>query len=206
MAAGPQLGDQTIRKKMLVKSGIASSPSAASVAPAADAPGMDVPVMIIDDDSGVRRSYTRILEGVGFTVSSFDDALAAFAELQKEQSYGAILLDIRMPRLTGTGLFEQLEERLPHMASRVVFLSALVDQHKTRELLEFTGQPVLAKPSTLDQLVGTVRRMVERSARASGRYTKPGTAGTEPSRCHEADGALIRVENFFEELKAKVGN
>ena len=129
-----------------------------------EAADMDMPVMIIDDDSGVRRSHTRILERAGFTVSSFDNAFDAFAELQKEQSYGAILLDVEMPRLTGTGLFEQLEERLPHMASRVVFLSDFVGQHKTREVLELTGQPFLAKPSNLDRLVHTVRRIVERSA------------------------------------------
>ena len=125
--------------------------------------------MIIDDDSGVRRSYARVLEQAGFTVSSFGDAMTAFAELQREQSYLAILLDIEMPRLTGTGLFEQLEERLPHVASRVVFISGLVDQHKARELLELTGQPCLAKASSLELLVNTVRRTVERSVRDSGR-------------------------------------
>ncbi len=190
--AGSGFGPDAIQTKMMVKSGISSSPSAASAAPAAKAAGMDMPVMIIDDDSGVRRSHTRILERAGFTVSSFDNALAAFAELQKEQSYGAILLHIRMPRLSGIGLFEQLEERLPHMASRVVFLSAFVDQHKTRELLELTGQPFLAKPSNLDQLVGTVRRMVERSARESGRYTpNPGYSRPEPGHCEPLGWARI---------------
>ena len=139
-----------------------------------EAAGFDMPVLMIDDDSGVRSSHTKLLERAGFTVSSVDNALAAFDALQ-EQSFGAILLDIQMPGLTGTSFFEQLEERLPHMASRVVFLSGFVDQHDTHEFLVRSGQPFLTKPTQLDELVETVRRIVERSKRESGRYTSPTT-------------------------------
>ena len=142
------------------------------------AASLDMPVLIVDDDVGIRRSHTRMLERAGFTVSSVDNAVAAFEELQK-QSFGAILLDIQMPGLTGTSFFEQLEERLPHMASRVVFLSGFVDENDTHEFLVRSGQPFLAKPTQLDELVETVRQMVERSKRESGRYARPGENGPE---------------------------
>ncbi len=131
-----------------------------------------MPVLIVDDDSAIRRTNTKLLERMGFTVLSVDNAVAAFDELQ-QQSFGAILLDIQMPGLTGTSLFEQLEERLPHMASRVVFLSAFVDQDETHDFLERTGQPFFAKPCEPDELVGTIRQMVERSKRESGGYARP---------------------------------
>ncbi len=146
----------------------------------AEAAGFDMPVLIVDDDVGIRKSHTRMLERAGFTVSSVDSAIAAFEELQK-QSFGAILLDIQMPGLTGTSFFEQLEERLPHMASRVVFLSGFVDQHDTHEFLVRSGQPFLTKPTQLDELVETVRQIVERSKRESGRYARPGESGPEPN-------------------------
>ncbi len=149
-----------------------NAPEAIGSCLAETAASLDMPVLIVDDDSDVRRSHQKLLERMGLTVSSIDNAVAAFDELQ-QKSFGAILLDIQMPGLTGTCLFEQLEERLPIMASRVVFLSGLVDQPETHEFLERTGQPFFAKPPEPDELVATICQMVERSKRESGGYTRP---------------------------------
>ena len=94
----------------------------------------EMPVLIVDDDAGIRQSYTKMLERAGYVVSSVGDALAAFDEMQRI-SFGAVLCDIQMPGLSGMSFFEQLEGRLPQMASRVVFFSGFVDQHETQEFL-----------------------------------------------------------------------
>ena len=114
----------------------------------------------MDDDIGIRKSHTKLLERAGFTVASVESALEAFEAIE-QHTFGAILCDIQMPGLSGTSFFEQLEEQMPHMASRVVFLSGYVDQHETREFLERSGQPFLAKPATRDELVDTVRSMAQ---------------------------------------------
>ncbi len=134
--------------------------------------GDDLPVLIVDDDEGICRAHSKLLERAGFTVSSVDNALAAFEALQTTQ-FGVILCDIQMPGLSGMSFFEQLEEQLPQMASRVVFVSGFVDQHDTHEFLVRTGQPFLSKPSTRKELVDVVSQMIERCRRESGLFVSP---------------------------------
>ena len=127
--------------------------------------GINSSVLVIDDDPGVRRSYARLLERAGFSVTVVESGSEAYEELRK-QSFGAIVLDIQMPSLTGLSFYEQLEERLPGMAARVVFVSGFIDLPGTREFLTKTGRPFLAKPPDTEELVDVVRRVVEDAAQS----------------------------------------
>ncbi len=124
-------------------------------------------ILVVEDDHSVLRSHTRLIEQAGFTVIAAADGLEAFEHLLCTPMQ-AILCDIAMPRLNGTGFFEHLEELQPEMASRVVFVTGHADEPETRRFLEQTGQPFLGKPTEDDELVAAVRRIVER--RGSGGY------------------------------------
>ena len=113
-------------------------------------------------------------------MSSVDNALAAFEALQTTQ-FGAILCDIQMPGLSGMSFFEQLEEQLPQVASRLVFVSSFVDQHDIHEFLVRTGQPFLSKPSTRKELVDAVSQMIERCRREFGLFVNPSNSMPENS-------------------------
>ena len=151
----------------LTAQGILGTPDGFPDGTPASSSGGDLAVLIVDDDVGIRKSHTKLLERAGFTVASVESALEAFEAIELH-TFGAILCDIQMPGLSGTSFFEQLEERMPHMASRVVFLSGYVDQPDTFEFLKRSGQPFLAKPATRDQLVNTVGSMVQRTGWESG--------------------------------------
>ncbi len=138
----------------------------------ASSSGDDLPVLIVDDDEGIRRAQSKLLEHAGFTVSSVDNAIAAFDALQTTP-FGAILCDIRMPGLSGMGFFEQLEEHSPQMASRVVFVSGFVDEPDIHEFLVRAGQPFLSTPWTTEELVDVVSQMIERGRRESGQFVSP---------------------------------
>ncbi len=124
-------------------------------------------ILIVEDDAAVRRSHRKLLEQAGFEVSSAEDGLEAFEELART-GFDAIVCDVDMPALDGTGFFEQLEEILPHMASRVLFVTGLADQPETHRFLKETGQPFLSKPTPGEELVNTVRRLIE--LRQSGAF------------------------------------
>ncbi len=109
----------------------------------------------------------RLLEQGGFEVLAAVNGMEAFEHLRTE-NVDAILCDVDMPTLNGTGFFEQLEELQPGMASRVVFVTGHADEPETRRVLEQTGQPVPGQPTQDDELVAAVRRIVER--RGSGGY------------------------------------
>ena len=114
-------------------------------------------VLIVEDDPAVRKSHAKILERAGFMVASVDNGLAAFAELQ-QRPFRVIVCDIKMPFLEGKSLYEQLEENMPDMAGRVVFVTSWVGDEPTRRFLERTGQPFLEKPVELAELVDVVRK------------------------------------------------
>lgn len=130
-------------------------------------------ILIVEDDAAVRRSHQKLLEQAGFEVLSVEDGMEAFEALSRT-GFDAIVCDVDMPALDGTGFFEQLEEILPHMASRVLFVTGLASQRDTRRFLKETGQPFLPKPTPGEELVNTVRRLIE--LRDSGAFDVLGDA------------------------------
>ena len=72
-------------------------------------------VFIVDDDEGVREGLSLLLDTVGQPCELFSSAYE-FLDSYEENRGGCLVLDIRMPRMTGLGLQEKLLEmgsRLP---------------------------------------------------------------------------------------------
>ncbi len=123
---------------------------------------MQMKALLIDDDPGIRESFSRILERDGFAVTTVGGAVAAFAEL-KLHCFQAIVCDVILPVADGTSFFEELQEEYPEMASRVVFVTGWVQDEKIKGLLEYTGRPFLQKPVDFHELVRVVRETVDRA-------------------------------------------
>jgi FixJ family two-component response regulator len=67
-------------------------------------------VYIVDDDEGVREGLGMLMDTVGQPYVTFDSALA-FLEAYDPNLDGCLVLDIRMPRMTGLELQERLNEK-----------------------------------------------------------------------------------------------
>lgn len=65
-------------------------------------------IYIVDDDPDLCRSLQWLLESVGLTSMVFNRSTDFLAEFKPEQANGCILLDIRMPQMSGLELQEQL--------------------------------------------------------------------------------------------------
>lgn len=66
-------------------------------------------VFVVDDDEGVRDGLSLLLATVGQTCELYDSAYA-FLDAYDENRHGCLVLDIRMPRMTGLDLQEKLME------------------------------------------------------------------------------------------------
>ncbi len=77
-------------------------------------------IYIVDDDDGMRRALVTLLSTVGFTTAAFSRA-AEFLEKFKSDDPGCLVLDIRMPEMSGL----ELQQQLNHMGSMlpVIFLT-----------------------------------------------------------------------------------
>lgn len=71
-------------------------------------------VFVVDDDEAVRDSLRWLLEGHGFRVSAFDSAERFLASIPPGTSgamQGCLIVDVRMPGMTGTELHDELIRR-----------------------------------------------------------------------------------------------
>ncbi len=120
-------------------------------------PQSSVDVLVVDDDAGLRSTWTEILRGSGYTVAVAEDGEVALRFLD-ERSVGMVLLDLRMPRRDGLSVLEAL------MAPQVVVLvSAYSLDEATRARVDAKVVTYLEKPVPPEQLLGTVAMALGRS-------------------------------------------
>ena len=86
-------------------------------------------VYLIDDDDSVRRALQRLLRSAGFEVKAFSSA-EEFLQSENLDVRACVVLDIRMPGLTGFDLQEKLASKGIRMP--VINVSAF-DDAETRE-------------------------------------------------------------------------
>ena len=70
-------------------------------------PTLNSTVFIIDDDASVRKSLSRLLRSAGYTTETFASA-EEFLRREHFNGIGCLLLDVRMPGLSGMDLQEEL--------------------------------------------------------------------------------------------------
>lgn len=71
---------------------------------------MNKSVYLVDDDEGVRRALTLLLSTVGINAVAFSDPQAFLAEVNR-LAPGCLIIDIRMPAISGLRLQEKLAEQ-----------------------------------------------------------------------------------------------
>jgi FixJ family two-component response regulator len=116
-------------------------------------------VHVVDDDASWRKSIERLLSAAGYRVALYESA-EAFLQKHEVEAPGCILLDVRMPGLSGL----QLQQRLVAMrqALPIVFLSAHGDIPLTVLAIKAGAEDFLPKPVDTDVLLGAVAQAIAR--------------------------------------------
>lgn len=115
-------------------------------------------VLLVDDESGIRRSVSRFLGRYGFQVTDVGSGQAAIAALGAGH-FDAIISDLRMPGLSGEEFYGEVKRLFPAMTSRMMFTSGDVSEDATRRFLGDSGCPALQKPYELSELVQVLRSL-----------------------------------------------
>lgn len=119
-------------------------------------------VFVVDDDASVRRALSRLLASVGIRVEAFSSA-ADFLARAPRGEHGCILLDVKMPTMTGLELQRLLFDAGIEMP--VIFVSAHVDVPVTVRAMKDGAFEVLTKPFQDDVLLEAVRTALTRDER-----------------------------------------
>ncbi|MFL5615899.1 MAG: response regulator [Gemmatimonadaceae bacterium] len=86
-----------------------------------------------------------------------DSGGAAIAAARNE-AFDAVLLDMRMPDVSGKQVFEQWHREQPALARPVVFLTGDIVSRDLQQFLASTGRPFIAKPFELEAVVRVLPR------------------------------------------------
>lgn len=123
-------------------------------------------ILVVDDESMVRRFAARILTEGGYgVIEAGDGAEALDLVVRESQQLDLVLTDIMMPRLSGVELLEHLSVVAPGLP--VVLMSGFsAGDLTTRGISVPCG--LLAKPFPPDRLLDEVRRCLERQRIQSG--------------------------------------
>jgi FixJ family two-component response regulator len=111
-------------------------------------------VCIVDDDESLRRSLRNLLLSLGFRVEAFASA-EAFLEWTGRAEVGCVVLDVRMPGMSGIDLLRHLVAR--GSAVPAIMLTAHTDDETRRRSLEAGAVAFLEKPVRSDILLDAVR-------------------------------------------------
>lgn len=120
----------------------------------------DALVRIVDDDAEQLKSLAFLLRMGGFEVMTYQSA-QSFLEMDDPRKPGCLLLDHRMPGMTGMELQAELVERgslLP-----VIFLSAHGDIPMAMQAVHRGAMDFLVKPAAPDVLIAAVEKAVKKS-------------------------------------------
>jgi len=113
-------------------------------------------VLVVDDDSGVRFTLKGLLEDEGLEVVEAADGVVALA-LVKDGGVDLVLSDVRMPKLDGLQLLEQIQQ-LAEPRPPVVILTAHGNERLAVEAMKKGAYDYFKKPFELDDVLLVVRR------------------------------------------------
>jgi two-component system NtrC family sensor kinase len=77
------------------------------------------------------------------------DGVCGLARLKEEQ-FDLVIIDLKMPCMSGPELYRSLGAQFPQLARRVVFVTGDTVSQETRSFLQNVRASVLAKPFTID--------------------------------------------------------
>ena len=113
-------------------------------------------VLVVDDDPYIRDALADVLADEGYRVTAARDGEEALAFLQASLRPAVILLDLRMPGMSGWEVRKRLLADPELAGLPVVLLSA--DAHLEAAAATLRAAGSLRKPPSLDELLATVGR------------------------------------------------
>lgn len=116
-------------------------------------------VHVVDDDNSMRASLARLLGDAGFAVACYATA-EEFLEVAGPETGGCLLLDLRLPGVSGLELQDALKSR--QCAAAVVFLTAHGDVPSSVLAMKHGAADFLQKPVRADALLAAVESAVSR--------------------------------------------
>ena len=117
-------------------------------------------ILVVEDETSLRELVAHILLLDGHEVDTARDGVEALYRIE-QRSYDLIISDLQMPNLDGAGLYEALRKRFGQSLPRVIFVTGYAEADQFVPFLAETGDPVLTKPFSVEDLRTLVQWVLE---------------------------------------------
>jgi len=119
-------------------------------------------ILVAEDDQDIRELIVLTLQFSGFDVDSAEDGAAAVKAVQARQGqFDLILMDVRMPNMTGFEACRQLKEQEATKHIPIIFLSAKGQEAEVQAGLAAGAEQYILKPFAPDDLISTVKTILK---------------------------------------------
>lgn len=120
-------------------------------------------VYLVDDEFAIRDSLTLLLESSGQSVKSFESAQAFLNDYDPAQA-GCLLLDVRMPLMSGFELQEKLSEK--NITLPIIFISGNADISDSAKAFRAGAVDFLEKPFDYQVLLQRIEEAINKDSEA----------------------------------------
>ena len=165
----------------------------------------DAIIFVVDDDAAMRRSLAYLFDSAGWQVQTFESA-RDFLQRYDGHVPGCLLLDVRMPLMSGLELQQELNNKTGHAISLpVIFLSGHGDLAMAVQTMKAGACDFLEKPCKDQVLLDAVSRAVARSVEESRSAASANTAQSALARltAREREVALLMAEGKASKVIAR---
>ena len=118
-------------------------------------------ILIIEDEAAIRRVLTKILseENDAYQVEEAEDGASGYEKI-KNNDYDLVLCDIKMPKMDGVELLEEVKKIKPEIP--MVMISGHGDMETAIQAMRLGAFDYISKPHDLNRLLNTVRNALDR--------------------------------------------
>lgn len=161
-------------------------------------------VHVVDDDVAILESFTALFESVGLAAKVYDAPEKFLAADAVEP--GCLVLDVRMPGMTGYELFREVRERHPDLP--VLFVTAHGQVRSAVQAIKDGAVDFLEKPVTNEELLERVEAALERGRRLAAQERRRREACKQLDQLTDRECEILRwvCEGLTsKEISAKCG-
>lgn len=152
-------------------------------------------ILVVDDEPHVRMSLKQVLEDAGYTVATSKDGTVALNYLDQEDC-DLVLLDVRMPGMSGFEVLEQIKETRPELPVVIVTAHGTVDQ--AVEAIREGAENFIHKPFTPEQIRSVVAQtLTSETENADDIYEEHVESARSGVRKMDLEQALQHVHEAF---------
>jgi DNA-binding response OmpR family regulator len=135
-------------------------------------------ILVVDEDSDLRRLYADVLALPGYYVDSAEDGAAGWEALQAN-NYNLMITEHSLPKLTGVELVRKL--RAARMAVPVVMAAGRLPVHELARNPSLLLAATLLKPFAVDTLLDTVKNVLRATDSPREQIAPPPNWRSQPS-------------------------